>query len=598
MPEKTIRIGGACGFWGDSFTATPQLLAGGAVDYLVYDYLAEITLSIMARARAKSPDQGYATDFVDVVMRQALPAIARQGVKVISNAGGMNPSACAAALERLCEDLGLSLTIAVVSGDDVLDRIAHFRRAGCVDMVTGAALREDFVSANAYLGAFPIAEALGAGADIVITGRCVDSAVTLAACIHAFGWTAEDLDLLAAGSLAGHIIECGAQATGGLFTDWREVPDWAAIGYPIAEVAADGLCTIEKPPGTGGLISAAAVCEQLVYEIGDPRAYILPDVICDFSDVRVEQRDADHVVLSGAKGRPPPDTYKVCATYPDGYRLGFLLTIIGLEADEKAAKTAAAVRTRLAGMLKRQGKADFSEVSVEIIGAEAAYGPHRRVSAPREVVLKIAAKHEDPAALSLLLREATSAGTSMAPGTTGMGGNRPRPAPVLRLFSFLAPKADIVPEVTVRGKTWPVEVAPGCVFDPAALPRQPLPPAPDLTGPVTDVPLIALAWGRSGDKGNDANIGIIARRPDYLPYIRAALSTEAVAACFAHVCKGPVERFEWPGIHALNFVLHNALGGGGVASLRNDPQGKGFAQMLMSHPVPVPEGVLKGTASP
>lgn len=586
--NRAIRIGGASAFWGDSVIAVPQLLAGGQLDYLVFDYLAEITMSIMARARAKSPEQGYATDFVTVVIRDHLKEIARQGVKVISNAGGVNPRACAAAVEALIAEQGLNLKVGVVSGDDLLDRADEFKTRGIVEMFSGAPWPEHVMSINAYLGALPIARALAGGADIVVTGRCVDSAVTLGACIHALGWQDDDFDRLAAGSLAGHIIECGAQATGGLFTDWQAVEGWENIGYPIAEVAADGSFTIGKPPGSGGLVSAATVGEQLLYEIGDPRAYVLPDVVCDFSEARLEQVGRDLVRVTNARGRAPTDTYKVSATYMDGYRVGLYLTIGGIDADRKAEKVAAAVIARCRAMLRARKLPDFREVSVEVVGAEASYGPHRRVRRPREVILKLAAKHDDPRVLEGLLREATSSATSMAPGTTGMGGNRPKPSPVVRLFSFLLPKSDVAAQVRVGGDAVDVAVRPGRPLDtpPAAPPTSASAPAP--AGPTVSVPLVALAWGRSGDKGNNANIGIMARRPEYLPYLRAALTEETVAAYFAHLLEGPVERFELPGLHALNFVLHDVLGGGGIASLRNDPQGKAFAQMLLDHPIAVP----------
>lgn len=588
--SKTIRIGGASGFWGDSMMAAPQLLAGGMLDYLVFDYLAEITMSIMARARAGSPNDGYAIDFVTATMRQCLPEIARQKVKVISNAGGVNPAACAAALEALIAQLGLELKVATVTGDDVMPRIADLRERGVTEMFSGAPIPAELMSANAYLGAFPIARALNQGADIVITGRGVDSAVTLGACIHAFGWKDTDHDQLAGGSLAGHIIECGAQATGGLFTDWQSVEGWENIGYPIAEVSADGSFTIGKPEGTGGIVLPATVAEQMVYEIGDPQAYILPDVVCDFSQVHIERAGDNLVRVTNAKGVPPTDTYKVSATYQDGFRVGLYLTIAGIDADGKARKTADAILKRCRAMLRMRNMADFTETNVELIGAESGYGANRRVGALREVILKLAAKHDDPKALAMLLREATSSGTSMSPGTTGMGGNRPKPSPVVRLFSFLLPKSALAPQVHMDGEAWDVPIAAGEPFDPTKLVR-PNGPMPETQSHMTEVPLVALAWGRSGDKGNNANIGILARQTDYLPYIRAALTEDAVARYFAHFLEGAVTRYDLPGVHGVNFVLENVLGGGGMASLRNDPQGKTYAQMLLDFPVPVPNAI-------
>ncbi len=586
MARRSIRIGGASGFWGDSAISVPQLLAAGPLDYLVFDYLAEVTMSIMARARARDPEAGYAHDFVGTIVR-ALPEITASGVKVIANAGGVNPRACAHALAARFRETGRALKIGVVLGDDLMCDLAALRAAGICEMDTGAPLPEMPLSANAYLGAQPIAAALARGADIVITGRCVDSAVTLGAALHAFGWPATDFDRVAGASLAGHIIECGAQATGGLHTDWEKTGDWANIGYPIAELDDDGSFIITKPPGTGGLVSVGTVGEQLLYEIGDPRAYLLPDVTCDFTEVVINEVGEGRVRVSGARGRPPTDTYKVSVTYQDGYRVGAYLSIAGLDAARKAEKVAEAVLRRTARMLQELNLGPFSETSVEVIGAEAAYGPHSRARAAREVNLKLGARHEVPRALEILVRELTSSGTSMAPGISGMGGNRPKVMPLVRLFSALVAKSKVPVSVEVEGHAAPAPETIAGGFDPARLARDQAGEVAITPDDAPRVPLVALAFGRSGDKGDRANIGVMARRAAYLPFIRAALTPESVGEFFAHHLRGHVERFELPGIHALNFVLHEVLGGGGTASLRNDPQGKAFAQMLMDYPIPV-----------
>jgi hypothetical protein len=593
MSKKVIRIGGASGFWGDSTIAAPQLLAGGKLDYLVFDYLAEITMSIMARSRAKEPEQGYAHDFVTQVLKNSLPELARQGVKVVSNAGGVNPIACAKAIEALVREMGLHLKVATVVGDDLIGRVDEMRAAGTREMFSGAPMPAKFMSVNAYLGGFPIAQALAAGADIVITGRVVDSAVTLGPCIHEFGWRPEDYDQLAQGSLAGHIIECGAQATGGLFTDWDTTGPWENIGYPIAEVEGDGAFTVSKADGTGGLVSRQTVAEQLVYEIGDPQAYILPDVVCDFSQVKIEDTGKDRARVGGARGSQPTDRLKVSATYMDGFRLGTYVSIRGMDAPGKAKKTADAVLKRTSGILKRMGAPDFSEVNIEIIGTEAGYGPHSRVSSPREVMLKLAAKHASEAALGLLLRELTSSGTSMAPGTSGMGGNRAKPSPVVRLFSCTVDRASVAPEVIVGDTRAKAPFSPGRPFDAALLVRPKIADAPAESGPTVEVPLVKIAHGRSGDKGNDSNIGIIARKPEFYPILRRELTAKVVRDYFSYLMDGDVERFDLPGLNAVNFLLRESLGGGGIASLRNDPQGKAYAQMLLDIPIRVAKALAQ-----
>lgn len=588
---KTIKIGCASGFWGDSNMSTPQLLASKEMDYLVFDYLAEITMSIMARQHSKNPEFGYAHDFVSKVMKDALPEIAAQGVKVVSNGGGVNPESCGRALEALIKELGLNLTVAVVTGDDLMPRVDELRAQGTKEMFTGAAMPDAFMSMNAYLGAFPVAAALAKGADIVVTGRGVDSAVTLGPCIHEFGWKTDDYDQLAGGSLAGHIIECGAQATGGLFTDWDIADDWTNIGYPIVEVSDDGSFIVGKPEGTDGIVCPGGVAEQMVYEIGDPQAYILPDVVCDFSHVEITEAGDQKVKVTGAKGLKPTETLKVSATYFDGFRIIVGVTIRGIDAEGKARKTVESVLKRSRNMLKEMGAPDFTEVHEDYIGAESEYGPNARVQNAREVWGRLAAKHPSMDALNLLLREMTSSGTSMSPGTTGVGGGRATPSPIVRLFSCTVDKSSVTPMVHFKGESWAVPIAAGGPLDTSSIVR------PKITrdvpaGETVEVPLITIAHGRSGDKGNHANIGIIARKPEFYPIIREQITTKVVADYFAHFLEGKVERWDLPGVLAVNFLLHDVLGGGGMASLRQDPQGKAYAQMLLDCSVHVPKSLL------
>ena len=585
---KIVRIGGASGFWGDSMVGPWQLVQQGNIDYLVFDYLAEVTMAILAAARRKRPELGYATDFVDVAMKSVLAEVAKRGIKVVSNAGGINPRGCADALAKLADELGVRVKIAVVEGDDVSGQLPALRAAGQKDMHTGAALPEQIVSANAYLGAVPIARALAGGADVVITGRCVDSAVTLGPLIHKFGWSLTDYDRLAAGSLAGHIIECACQATGGLHTDWEQVPDWANIGYPVIECHADGRFTVTKPPGTGGLVSAAAVAEQLLYELGDPAAYILPDVVCDFREVRIEQEGENRVRVSGARGRPPTDSYKVSATYVDGFRCNGTLVIIGIDAAAKARRTGEAILERTRAIFRRLDLPDYTATRIEAIGAETLYGPHARTSHTREVMMRVAVNHPRKDALEIFAREIAPAATSWSPGTTGPGGGRASVSPLIKQFSFTLPKRQVPVAVTLDGLASPVAIPLKGGYEPAPDSSESVVTTAPIEGPTTTVPLIKLAYARSGDKGNLSNIGVIARRPEYLPLILAQLTPAVVKEYFAHLVRGEVQRYLLPGIHACNFLLHNALDGGGPASMRLDPLGKGMGQMLLDLPVRVP----------
>ena len=598
MTDAVLRIGGASGFWGDAARATPQLLNVESLDYIVYDYLAEITMSIMARARAKDEMKGYASDFVSAAMKPNLTVIAERGIKVISNAGGVNPEACVHALRQVIAEQGLSLSVACVVGDDLLSNKESMQTSAITEMFSGAAFppTEQLLSINAYLGAFPIAQALASGADIVVTGRCVDSAVTLGACIHAFGWTREDLDQLAMGSLAGHILECGPQATGGNFTDWEQVQGMSNMGYPIAEISCDGSFVCTKAENTGGLVTVGTVSEQLLYEIGDPQAYMLPDVICDFSTARIEQVGKDRVHVSGAKGRMAPDTYKVSATYADEYRGGTYMTFYGIDANKKAQALGEAVFEASRRIFGNAGLSDFSETSIELLGTETHYGAFSKVKSSREIVMKIAVKHPDIKGIAVFLKEAVGLGLATPPGLSGFAGSRPSPSPVVRLFSYTVPKEQVRVQVLLDDETIACNEVYGEVLNAKAIAR-PKTPAADKSMKMVKVPLIALAWGRSGDKGNKANIGIIARRQEYLPYICATLTEAEVRKRFAHFLgdtkKGSVERYLLPSSNAINFLLHDVLGGGGVASIRNDAQGKGYAQLLLSCPISVPTAIAE-----
>lgn len=590
---RTIRIGGAAAAWGDTIHGARQLVEKGEVDYLIGDYLAEVTMALLARARAKAPDGGFIPDWLASI-RPLLPQIRQRNIKLITNSGGMNPLACRDAFLAAAAEAGLAFKVAAITGDDLSSAAAEIRAAQPAEMFSGAGLPPAFASANAYLGATAIAEALAAGADVVITGRVVNSAMALGPLMHEFGWKADDYDLLSAGSLAGHVLECGAQATGGLFTDWQDVADgWHDMGFPIAECAADGSFVVTKPEGTGGKVTIGTVAEQIVYEIGDPQSYRLPDVTCDFSQVEIEEIGADRVRVAGARGRAPGGEYKVCATYVDGFRILTTYMVAGWQAGAKGRRTAEALVERTGRMLASRGMAPYREVSIEVIGAEDTYGANARVVEAREVIVKIGLKHDDMKALELFAREFAHPGVSMAQGLTGVLHGRPKPTPVLRVHSFLWPKDRVPVAVHMDGGDDTFRATVPSTAE-AAAPRPhaaPQAPAPD--GPVAAVPLRALAWGRSGDKGNHANIGVIARRPEFFPLLAAQVDEASVAAFFAHYLQGGVTRYVLPGFHALNFLLEDVLGGGGTASLRYDPQAKTYAQMFLDVPVTVPAAWLE-----
>lgn len=587
--QRIVKIGCASGFWGDTNTAAFQLVHLSDINYLVFDYLSEITMSIMAKAMMTNPEHGYALDFVSRVMTPLLKKISEKNIKVISNAGGVNPLACRDALQKVIEAQGLNLKVAVVLGDDLMPNLAELKSQNIKEMFSGEELPSHLASCNAYLGAIPIRDALDAGADIVITGRVVDSAVVLAPLMHEYQWSVDDYDKLAQGSLAGHIIECGAQCTGGNFTDWRLVEGFDNMGFPIVEVKEDASFIVTKPKGTGGLVSTATVAEQIVYEIGNPQAYLLPDVSCDFSQVKLEQVAEHRVLVIGATGRAPTQQYKVSATYPDGYRVLVSFLIAGREAPEKAQVIADAILNKCERVLALRSVPPFQEKSVEILGIESTYGANARHTESREVVVKIAVKHMFKEACMFFASEIAQASTGMAPALAGIVGGRPKASPVIKLFSFLVDKSKLNVEIDINGQRQKVTIPQGSTDQ--SFTQLEVGETAQFTGDEVEVALVDIAHARSGDKGNHSNIGVIARQPEFLPWIRANLTSENVAKYMQHVLNpetSKVIRYEIEGFSALNILLENALGGGGIASLRIDPQGKAFAQQLLDMPVKVP----------
>ncbi|XP_077598158.1 uncharacterized protein LOC144213524 isoform X2 [Stigmatopora nigra] len=679
---RPVRIGCASGFWGDTATSVPQLIHGGKLDFLVFDYLSEITMSLLTAAKSKAPNLGYAPDFVLAALAPNIRDIQQKGVRVVSNAGGVNPLACAAAIREVVRKAGLDLKVAVVTGDDLS---AQRSRPARVQTADGPrALPERLHSVNAYLGAGPIRRCLDLGADIVVTGRCVDSALALGPLMHTvgggrgewpaprseravcersgfsgssdgekgtwicwppegrnqtlasgqvekrrkhhtpriapsnfgrevatrpgkvvlysgefpkmFGRTKDETDRLVCAhfvwriSLAGHLIECGAQSTGGIFTDWHRVPDWDNMGFPVVECSSDGSFVLSKPPNTGGLVSFGTAAEQLVYEIGDPRRYVLPDVTCDFSHALIQEVpgvEGGAVRVSGAKGSAPPRDYKVCATYMEGFRATAVCPLGGPRAAEKARRTAESIVKRTRRIFKRLALEDFTHVHVQVLGAEDTYGAHAANKGSREAVLWLAVCHKDKKALEVFAREIAPAGTGMAPGLCGIVGGRPRVSPILKPFFFYQPKSQVQIHIHVDGHE-----AESFSETEADTPDEEAPPPGDGEEADLDLPsgthryrLEELAYTRSGDKGDSANIGVIARHPLLFPYLKKHLTSSAVEDYLAHLFpsgrRGAVTRYTLPGINGLNFLLKDCLGGGGVASLRSDPQGKALAQMLL-----------------
>ncbi len=448
----TVRIGNGQGFWGDNVDAPVELLRGGDLDYLGMDYLAEVTLSIMMRQKLKNPDLGYATDFVEFVQR-VLPELKRRGVRVITNAGGLNPRACRSKIHEVARELGITgVPVGVVEGDDVLAMLPELLAAGheLRNMETGegiATVLERVSSANAYLGAWPVARALDEGALIVLCGRVTDTALALAPMIHEFGWGPEEWDRLAAGTIAGHILECGPQATGGNFSRWWEVPDLWNVGYPLVEARADGSFTVTKHPGTGGMVTVETVTEQLVYEMGNPAEYVTPDVIADFTSVKLAQEGPDRVSVTGARGAPKTPFLKVSASYLAGYKASGQITVSGPRAVEKAELAAEIVWKRL----ERAGVSFPPDKRVvEKVGIDACLpGILRAESEPPEVVLRLGVRDAERAKVARFGKEIAPLVTSGPPGVTGFAGGRPKPQEVVAFWPALLARGVVEERIEV-----------------------------------------------------------------------------------------------------------------------------------------------------
>ncbi|MEO6068603.1 MAG: acyclic terpene utilization AtuA family protein, partial [Gemmatimonadota bacterium] len=452
--SKTVRIAAGQGFWGDWLEAPVRQVRGGPIDYLMMDYLAEVTMSIMQKQKSRDPDHGYARDFVPL-MERILPDLASQRFRVISNAGGVNPRACAEAVIGAARKLGLSaqVKVALVSGDDILPRLDELLAAGheMRDMDTGRPLsdiRDQVVSANAYIGMAPVVEALGRGADLVITGRVTDTGLTLGPLVHEHGWGRDDWDKMAAGTIAGHIIECGAQASGGnLLKDWRKVKGLADPGFPIVEVAPDGSFVVTKHSNTGGVVSVASVSEQLVYEMGDPHNYITPDGVADFTSIRLKQAGKDRVAVSGIRGGPRTDKLKVSIAYHYGWKAVGTLVYSWPEAYDKAKAADKILRQRLKDL-----GLEFETILTEFVGVNATHGPlaDRPTGREAEVQLRVGVRSNDKKAVERFSREIAPLVLTGPPSVTGFAGGRPAVEEIVAYWPALIDRTVVEPHVHVE----------------------------------------------------------------------------------------------------------------------------------------------------
>jgi hypothetical protein len=586
--DGAVRVANCSGFYGDRIAAAKEMVEGGPIDYLTGDWLAELTMYILSRNQAKTPSAGYARTFV-TQMEQVMGTCLDRGIKVITNAGGLNPRACAEATAEVAAKLGLSPTIAYVEGDNLVERIPELQAAGVdfANMDTGQLLADlgvEILTANAYLGCWGIVDALARGSDIVITGRTTDAAIVMAAPAHSFGWARTDWDRLAGACVAGHVIECGGQATGGNYSFFTEVPQMGYIGFPLAELYPDGSSVITKHPGTGGQVSRGTVTSQLLYEIGGHR-YANPDVVCRFDTIELSDDGPDRVRISGTRGESAPPTLKVAMNYLGGYRNGFTFALTGLDIEAKAALLDEQIFSRFPG-----GRDHFDQVRTQLIRTDKA-DPASNEEAV--AAYKITVKDRDERKVGRSFANvAVEFGLCSIPGFFGLSGGPGAASPYGVYWPALI-DASLVPQTVTLlhdGATVVDNTAAGLACAAVEAAAVPLPPVP--AGPTRRVPLGTIFGARSGDKGGNANLGVFARSAAAFAWLDQFLTSERFAELLPDTAAYQVDRYAFPNLWSLNFVVKGLLEEGVAASSRQDGQAKGFGEYLRAKLADIPVALL------
>ncbi|HSG99138.1 MAG TPA: acyclic terpene utilization AtuA family protein, partial [candidate division Zixibacteria bacterium] len=593
--KKKIRIANAGGYWGDDSSAMRRQLTGGQVDYITQDFLAEITMSILQKQKLRDPERGYAHDFISQI-QENLPLIVKKGVKVISSAGGVNPLGCAEKIIEIAKAQKLKIKVGVVCGDDILGELDTLTKRG--EKFTNLETKERFkkvrdriTSANVYLGAAPVVRALEQDCDIIVTGRVTDTGITLAPMIHEFGWSETDWDKIAAGVVAGHIIECGAQSSGGNITDWQEVPTFDNIAYPIVEMTPSGEFYVTKHSRLGGLVSEKTVKEQLLYEMGDPSLYITPDGIARFDTIQLEEVGPNRVKVFGIKGEPRTPFFKVSMSYDDGWKASGAILVSGPDVINKARAFAKTFWARL--------KHKFEQTRVEMVGAGAIWPATlaNPLFEPNEILLRFSVRDTDEKKVKdfgVLLPSLILSG----PSGVAVTGGRPRPEQVVAYWPALIRRDMCTAAVhTVNTSGIRTEQFMKFPFRLAVTELDIIPPKRERAaapkGARKEIKLRELAYARSGDKGDMCNVGVIARSGEIYDWLTLYLTSAKVQKFFEGIVLGEVKRHRVDNLLALNFLMERSLGGGGTRSLMIDPRGKTLSQALLEMKVNAPESLLK-----
>jgi hypothetical protein len=581
-----IRIANCSGFFGDRLSAAKEMVEGGAIHALTGDWLAELTMLILARTRLKRPNGGYARTFVSQ-MEQVMGTCLERGIKVVSNAGGLDPDGCAEAVAEVAAGLGLRPKIATVSGDDLMPRLADLVAEGqLVHFETGEPIKDvsRYLTANAYLGCWGIVDALARGADIVITGRVTDAAVVCGPAAWHHGWARTDWDALAGAVAAGHVIECGTQATGGNYSFFDEVPGMSRVGFPWAEVAADGSSVIGKHDGTGGEVSIGTVTSQLLYEIGGPE-YLGPDVTTRFDTIELSQLGPDRVRMHGIQGEPPPATLKVCMNRAGGFRNDMSVCLTGLQIEAKARLVEEAFWK--ACPLRRE---DFAQVTTRLVRTDK---PDPATNEEAVAIWKISVKDPDEKKVGRAFANAvTELGLATIPGFFGVGGG-PSAGRPFGVYEPAAVTAALVPQRVALHGGEVREVSSVIPSGRASVRPAPGGTAPAPAGPTRRAPLGALFGARSGDKGGNANLGVFARTDAAFAWLDGFLTEARLRELLPELAPRKIDRHRLPALRSLNFVIHGLLEEGVAASTRQDPQAKSLGEWLRARVVDLPEALLR-----
>lgn len=595
--KNKIRIGNAGGYWGDDLSAMKRQLTGGPLDYITMDFLAEITMSILQRQKKKNPELGYAVDFLNQI-DECLPLIVKKNVRVISNAGGINPIGLGRKIVELAQTKNLDIKVGVVYGDDIVNHLYELTAAG--ERFTNMENNENFfkvrskiTSANIYLGAEPVVKALDAGCQIIVTGRVTDTGITLAPMIHEFEWDMDDWDKMAAGIVAGHIIECGAQASGGNITDWDDVKSFHNIGYPIIEMKRSGEFIVTKHKNTGGLVSEKTVKEQLVYEMGDPSNYISPDGIARFNSIKLKAEGKDKVRVYGIKGKPEPDFLKVSMSFEDGWKSNGSVLVCGPNVYEKA--------NAIADIFWKKLKHKYDDKRTDMIGTGSIWPESLKESETNEIYLRFAVRDRDFKKVNDFGKALSTLILSGPAGMAVTAGGRPKPSMVVAYWPALMHRSRIKAKVLTIDTTgdenfheisFPIRVQSEQTENDNQKVASKL-KKKRANGALKAVKLRQICYARSGDKGDTCNIGVLARTPEIYDWIVDNLTEQKVKSFFKGITFGKVIRYELENLHALNFLLEGTLGGGGTTSLMVDPQGKTLSQALLQMTVKVPSSLLQ-----